>query len=394
VFDFNPYSYEFHDDPYPMYRRLRSEAPVYRNDALGFSALSRYDDVLAALHDPATYCSGQGITLEPSPPLPMLLTTDPPEHTAKRRLVSRAFTPRRIADLEPTIRALSTRYIDAFVEAGTADLVGDYAAKLPMDVISRMLGVPGGDDDMLRAWTNALIDREEGVPDVTPAGIEAYVHLQRYFTEHVARLRRDPGSDLASALIETESDGERLTDIEVVGFCFLLIIAGNETTTKLLGNCLYALQRNPEQKQRVLRDHTRIPDAIEEVLRYDGSTQVMARTVTRDVELHGRRMVAGEKVLLLLGSANRDERRFDNPDVFDIDRRGDTQHVGFGHGIHVCLGAALARLEMRVSLEELLRRIPDYEIDVAQLERVHSGNVRGYSRMPMSFTPNVPEAAP
>jgi cytochrome P450 len=392
VFEFNPYSYEFHDDPFPIYRRLRDEAPAYRHDGLGFWALSRYDDVLGALHDPATYCSGDGITLEPKPPLPMLLTTDPPEHTAMRRVVSRAFTPRRIADLEPTIRDLSTRYIDTFVELGAADLVADYAAKLPMDVISRMLGVPRGDDDMLRAWTNALIDRAEGVPDVTPAGIEAFVNLQRYFTDHVARLRRSPGPDLASALIEAEADGQRLSDIEVVGFCFLLIIAGNETTTKLLGNCLYALQRHPEQKQALLDDLSRLPAAIEEILRYDGSTQVMARTLTRDVGLHGQHMHNGDKVLLLLGSANRDERRFDAPDVFDIGRR-DAQHVGFGHGIHVCLGAALARLEMRLSLEELLRSIPDYEIDVTKLERVHSGNVRGYSRMPMSFTPGAPEAA-
>jgi cytochrome P450 len=393
MLEFNPYAFEFHDDPFPIYRRLRDEAPAYRNERLGFWALSRYDDVLAALHDPGAFCSRGGITLEPSPPLPMLLTTDPPEHTAKRRLVSRAFTPRRIADLEPIVRRLATRYIDGFVEAGTADLVADYAAKLPMDVISRMLGVPPGDDDMLRGWTNALIDREEGEPAVTAAGIEAFGHLHAYFTEHVAALRRAPGDDLASALVEMELDGARLDDTELVGFCFLLIIAGNETTTKLLGNCLSALQRFPAEKQRVIDDPALIPDAIEETLRYDGSTQVMARTLTRDVTKHGETMPAGEKVLLLLGSANRDERMFTAPDTFTLDRNRDVQHVGFGHGIHVCLGAALARLEMRVSLEELLRRIPDYEIDAAASQRVHSGNVRGYARMPMAFTPNRVEAA-
>jgi cytochrome P450 len=392
--EFNPYSWEFHDDPYPTYRRLRDDAPAYCNERLGFWALSRHDDVLAALHDPATYCSRHGITLEPSPPLPMLLTTDPPDHTAMRRLVSRAFTPHRVADLEPTIRALSAKYIDGFVERGDADLVGDYAAKLPMDVISRMLGVPAGDDDdMLRGWTNALIDRAEGVPDVTPEGIDAFAKLYAYFTEHVARLRREPGDDLASALVMVEADGERLSDIEVVGFCFLLIIAGNETTTKLIGNCLYALQRFPEQKSKLLADPSRIPDAVEEILRFDGSTQLMARTTTRGVDLHGIRIPEGEKVLLLLGSANRDERAFDAPDVFDIDRPRDTQHVGFGHGIHVCLGAALARLEMRVSLEELLRRIPDYEIDATRCTRVHSGNVRGWAQVPMSFTPSRREVA-
>jgi cytochrome P450 len=393
MFEFDPYSYEFHDDPFPIYRRLRDEAPAYRNDRLGFWSLSRYDDVLHALHDPATYCSRHGITLEPKPPLPMLLTTDPPEHTAMRRLVSRAFTPRRIADLEPTIRALATRYVDGFVERGHADLIGDYAAKLPMDVISRMLGVPRGDDDELRGWTNALIEREEGNPHVTPAGIEAYAELVRYFAEHVARLRRAPGDDLASALLDAEVDGERMSDTEVVGFCFLLVIAGNETTTKLLGNCLHALQQHPDQKRLLLDDPSRIPDAVEETLRYDGSTQVMARTLTRDVEVRGQRMPEGARVLLLLGSANRDERAFEQPDVFDCTRARATQHVGFGHGIHVCLGAALARLEMRVSLEELLRRVPDLEIDPGGLQRVHSGTVRGYARMPMTFTPGPRETA-
>jgi cytochrome P450 len=393
MLEFNPYAHDFHADPFPTYRRLRDEAPAYRNERLGFWALSRHDDVLAALHDPATFCSAHGITLEPSPPLPMLLTTDPPEHTAKRRLVSRTFTPRRIADLEPTIRDLSTRYIDGFVEQGEADLIADYAAKLPMDVISRMLGVPRGDDDELRGWTNALIDRAEGEPDVTPAGIEAFGHLYRYFTDHVARLRRDPGDDLASALVHTEIDGERLDDLELVGFCFLLIIAGNETTTKLLGNCLHALQCFPDQRRRLLDDPARIPDAIEETLRYEGSTQLMARTLTRDVGLHGEQLATGEKVLLLLGSANRDERVFAAPDRFDLERPKDQQHVGLGHGIHVCLGAALARLEMRVSLEELLRRAPDYELDLDHLARVHNGNVRGYARMPMTFTPGHREAA-
>jgi cytochrome P450 len=387
VLEFNPYSYEFHEDPFPVYRRLRDEAPAYFNEQLGFWALSRYDDVLAALHDPATYCSAHGITLEPSPPLPMVLTTDPPAHTAMRRLVSRAFTPRRIAELEPTIRALSTRHIDDFVERGEADFIADYAAKLPMDVISRLLGVPHGDDDELRAWTNALIDREEGEPAVTPAGIEAFAKLHAYFTAHVERLKATPGDDLASLLVVAEPNGERLSDDELVGFCFLLIIAGNETTTKLLGNALLALQRNPDVKRRLLDEPTAIPDAIEETLRYEGSTQLMARTLTRDVDLHGEHMGEGTKVLLLLGSANRDERVFAGPDTFRLDRPREVQHVGFGHGIHVCLGAALARLEMRVSLEELLHRLPDYEIDEAGLERVHNGNVRGYSRAPMTFTP-------
>ncbi len=380
---FNPYAYEFHDDPFPVYKQLRDDAPCYHDEALGFWALSRYADVVAALHDPDTYCSRYGITLESGNPLPMLLTTDPPEQTRLRRLVSRAFTPRRITELEQPVRALSTTYLGALGDRAEIDLIGDYAALLPMDVIAKLLGVPDGDQQQLRKWSDALLHREEGRPDVTPEGVEAATHLYRYFSAFVTDRRAHPGGDdFTAALIAADSDGERLSDEQVVGFCFLLIIAGNETTTKLLGNCLLALQRFPGERQKVVGDQSRIPDAVEETLRYEGSTQVMARTLTQPVELHGARMPAGDKVLLLLGSGNRDERVWRAPDVFDIDRPWPTHHLGFGHGIHVCLGAALARLEMRISLEEFLARYPRYEIDGSRLERVHSGNVRGYSRMP------------
>jgi cytochrome P450 len=384
VVRFNPYSYEFHEDPFPVYRRLRDDSPCYHDDELGFWALSRYADVLSALHDPDTYCSRFGITLEEGNPLPMMLTTDPPEHTALRRLVSRAFTPRRIADLEPAIRALSTQALDQLPDQDSPDLIGDYAALLPMDVISRLLGVPDGDREQLRGWSDALLHREEGDKDVTPAGVDAAYQLYKYFSAFVADRRAAPGADdLAAALVTLVGADEQLTDDQVVGFLFLLIIAGNETTTKLLGNCLLALQRFPEERAKVLADPARIPDTIEEILRYEGSTQAMARTLTRDTEVHDCKMPEGDKVLLLLGSGNRDERVWDRPDVFDIDRSWPTHHLAFGHGIHVCLGAALARLEMRVSLEEFLGRHPGYEIDESALVRVHSGNVRGYSKMPI-----------
>lgn len=384
---FDPYAHAVHDDPFPFYARLRHEAPVYRNDALGFWALSRYADVLDAFHDHERFSSAGGITLEQKPQFPMLITTDPPQHTKLRRLVSRAFTPRRVSDLEAPIRARASAFIDDLARRGGADLVDDYAGKLPMHVICRMLGVPLGDEDELRGWSDALVHREEGVPDVTPAGLEAAVDLYRYFADLVRTKSADPGDDLTSALVRAEIDGERLTDQDVVGFCFLLIIAGNETTTKLIGNMLLALQRFPAERAKLLADPARIPDAIEEILRFDGSTQVIARTLTTAVTRHDVTMPAGDKVLLLIGSANHDETVFDRPDVFDIDR--DKQlHLGFGHGIHVCLGAALARLEMRVSLEELLARIPDYLIDEDHLVRVHSGNVRGYAHMPITYAPS------
>jgi cytochrome P450 len=388
--DFNPYAWDFHEDPFPMYRRLRDEAPAYHHPDLDFWALSRYHDVLDALHDPDTFCSRHGITLEDRSPLPMVITMDPPEHTAMRRLVSRAFTPKRMADLEDSIRTLSTGYLDQMLErlagTGECDLIADYAAQLPMDVISRMLGVPEGDQDELREWTDLMLVRDEGRPEITPEGEEAGAHLFQYFLDHTRATRRAgaEGDDLTSALIRIEADGKRLDDLEVVAFGFLLIIAGNETTTKLLGNAAYWLTRFPEQKAKLLADPELIPEAVEEVLRYEGSTQLMARTLTRDVERHGRTLPEGAKVLLLLGSGNRDERVWDEPDRFDVTRSRPVQHLAFGHGVHVCLGAALARLEMRVSLEELHRRLPGYEVDHDRCVRIHSGNVRGYSRVPLT----------
>jgi hypothetical protein len=385
---FNPYSYEFHEDPFPVYRALRDDAPCYHNPDLDFWAISRYDDVLAALHDPHTYCSRYGISLEQDNALPMLLTTDPPDHTELRRAVSRAFTPRRVADLEPEVRTLAKTFLQGLVAKSEGDLVADYAARLPMDVIARMLGVPAADEGQLRVWTNALLDRDEGVPDVTPAGLAAATHLYKYFCEFVASRRAtiaagNAPDDLTSALCAAGTGADALDVQQVVGFLFLLIIAGNETTTKLLANCLLALQQFPAERRKVVADPERIPDAVEEILRYEGSTQFMARTLTRPVELHGEQMPEGAKVLLLLGSANRDERVWDRPDEFSLDRASSVQHVGFGHGIHVCLGAALARLEMRVSLEEILATMPEYEIDEDRCTRVHSGNVRGWASVPI-----------
>jgi cytochrome P450 len=220
---------------------------------------------------------------------------------------------------------------------------------------------------------------------ITPAGEEAGGRVFEYFLADVRAKRNAPGDDLTSNLLDVEVDGERLSDIDIVAFCFLLIIAGNETTTKLIGNSINWLSRNPDQRQLIIDDPALIPDAVEETLRYDGSTQLMARTLTTDVEKYERTMRAGTKVLILLGSANRDERFWDRPDDFDI-RREKKQQLAFGHGLHVCLGAALARLEMRVSLEEIHKRLPDYEVDRDGLKRMHSGNVRGYTKMPMRFT--------
>ena len=384
---YSPYAYEIHEDPYPTYKRLRDEAPVYYNPQLDFYALSRFHDVWNAFQEWDTFSSAEGVSLEQSSTArpPMIIAMDPPRQQKLRRLVSKAFTPRRMAELEPTVRALTRKYLEPVISRGACDFVQDFAAKLPMDVISTMMGVAEGDQDMLRGWADTLLHREEGKSEIPQAGLEASGKLARYFAEDLARRRRRRGGDLISALLDAEVDGERLTDAEIVGFCFLLVIAGNETTTKMLGNAMVLLDRHTEQRAWLVANPGVLAGAVEEVVRYDNSSQMLARVLTRDVALHGTTMRAGRKLLLLIGSANRDERAIERPDEFDV--RREPSHLAFGHGIHVCLGASLARLEGRVALEEVLPRMPDYAVDTAGLVRVHSANVRGYSQVPIRFTP-------
>ena len=388
--ELDPYAYEFHEDPYPLYARLRAEAPAYRNEALGFWALSRHADVLAAFKDWETFSSRHGVSLDldafhaHAEATMSFLAMDPPRHDRLRALVSRGFTPRRVQALEPRIRALAVAYLDAVREDGACDFIRDVAGKLPMDVISELLGVPPADRAQLRTWADLVVHREEGVRSLPPAAAESALRMLHYFTEMLAERRRRRRDDLTGALLEAEIDGDRLSDREIVGFLFLMVVAGNETTTKLLGNALYWLWRNPEQRALVRRDPSLVPRWVEETLRYDNSTQALARILNRDVELHGEKLRAGERVVLLIGSANRDERAFPEPDRFDLLR--DTRaSLSFGQGTHFCLGASLARLEGVVALEELWRRMPDYEIEPAGLARVHSVNVRGFAALPLRW---------
>jgi cytochrome P450 len=370
---------------------LRAEAPVYRNERLGFWALSRHADVLAAFRDTARFSNRNGVSLDPAASTPeaqatmSFLAMDPPRHTRMRALVSRGFTPRRIAELEPRIREIARRHIDRFIDAGRCDFIADFAGKLPMDVISEMLGVPEADRDQLRQWADAVVHRDEGATDVPPAALEAAANIFAYFRDLIAARRTHPCTDLTGAILAAEIDGDRLSDYEVLGFLFLMIIAGNETTTKLLGNALYWLWRNPDQRDLVRADPGLIPRWVEETLRYDGSTQALARTVTTDLVLHGQTLRADERVVLLIGSANRDERVFADPDRFDI-QRDTSAMLSFGHGTHFCLGAALARLEGRIALEEVHARLREYEIDVCGIVRVHSVNVRGFAALPIEFS--------
>jgi cytochrome P450 len=391
VIRFDPFDYAFHEDPYPVYRRLREEAPVYWNEEHGFWALSRHADVLAGFKDWEHFTNTGGISLEvgelseDSTAVLSILAMDPPRHDRIRALVSKGFTPRRVADLEPSIRALAVRYLERAGEAGEMDFVADFAGRIPMDVVSEMLGVPESDRDELRAWSDTILHREEGVRGVPPAGVAASGRLLGYFVGVVAERRRRPGPDLASALCAAELDGERLSDKDIIAFLYLMIIAGNETTTKLLANAVHWLQSHPAARKEVGESPALVPQWVEETLRFDNSTQLMARTVREDFSYEGHAMKRGQKVLLLIGSANRDERVFPDPDVFDL-HRDTSAHLSFGRGTHFCLGAALARLEAKVALEEVLRRIPDFEIDEARAVRVHSTNVRGFAALPMRFS--------
>ncbi|MFP6664379.1 MAG: cytochrome P450 [Deltaproteobacteria bacterium] len=386
--EFSPYAYEFHEDPYPIYRRLREEAPVYRSDKENFWALSRHADVLAGFKNSKDLSNSHGVSPDPSTRSEMarlgtsFLGMDPPEHTAFRSLVSRTFTPRRVAALEPAIRATARGYLDELATRTHFDLIDDFAGLLPMDVISEMLAVPPADRAELRRNADRLVHREPELHDVPPAATIAFAALREYFEQHIERLRRHPGDDLLSGLIVLAADNDILSDDQLLSFCNLFVVAGNETTTKLIGNAVYWLAKNPAERAKVAADPTRIPAWVEETLRFDNSTQLLMRLVVNDIEIEGTTIAAGEYIALLVGAANRDPAVFPNPEVFDLDR--DTSStLAFGKGTHFCLGASLARLEGRVALEEFWKRFPDYRIEETGIERVHSVNVRGFAHLPL-----------
>lgn len=390
--ELNPFSYEFHEDPYPTYRWLREHAPLYRNERMDFWALSRFADVMAAYIDWQTYSSVEGLILERLDPkyleaTPMMIFQDPPRHDRLRKLVSRAFTPRRVAELEPFVRDMTVRLLEPLVAAGGGDFVKDFSTPLPMDVIFTLLGVPAADRRQLREWTDVALHRDPDSPATPPRAIEAMMNSMRYWYQLLPELRRQPNDGLICALfdaeIETDDGTTRLTDGEIIGFCSLLGAAGSETTTRLLANAAVLFARHPAEYAKILAAPARIPEAIEEVLRHSGPTHYAARTVTHDVELYGRTVPKGDRILLLIASANRDEREYPDPDRFDVGRRI-PQLITFGQGVHFCLGASLARLESRVAVEEFARRFPRYTVDEARAERVHMSNVHGYSSLPFA----------
>jgi cytochrome P450 len=390
---FDPFSADFFDDPYDTYRALRDHAPVYHNARYGFWALSRFDDVIAAHQDWRTFSSAHGVTLHDlraadPPPAASIIYLDPPAHERLRNLVSRVFTPRAIAALEPMVRRVVGTTLDAVRGRSDFDAVADFAAPFPVEVISAMLGVPPADRQAVRLCTDALLHREPNDPAPTPAGIEAGMRQHMYFLDLVAEKRRHPADDVMTRLCEAEVPGangpQRLGDGEIAGFASLLAAAGSETVTKLIGSGVVLFHRWPEEWAKVLADPGRIPSAVEEILRYWAPSQYQGRFATAPSTFHGVTIPAGAATLLLTGAASRDERAYPDPDRFDIGRRQQIP-LGFGYGIHSCLGAALARLESRVAFEEIRSRYPRLRVDEGGLRRVHMSNVAGFSHVPVSI---------
>jgi cytochrome P450 len=388
---YNPFSYAIQEDPYPTYRRLRDEVPLYHNPEIGFWALSRFADVWDATLDWETFSSKAGPSIErpvkEGDPAMSFIAMDPPRQTRFRNLVSRRFTPRAIAGLEPEVRRIARKHLDRLPKGG-CDLLQEFAAKLPMDVISAMLGIPEGTRDQVRIWANDTLERDPDDPRPPARALEAMAKLDAAMRELVQQRRADPQDDLISELVQAQIDegGSRreLGEREILAYIGLLAAAGNETTTKLIGNATVLLARHPQQRELLWKEPQRIPCAIEEVLRYEAPSQYQGRITTRETRWHGSTIPAGERVILVTGAACRDEREFNRPDAFDVTRTPERQ-LYFGYGQHICIGKSLARLETQVALEEMAQRFPNYEVDDAGLVRTHQSHVRGYAHVPIRY---------
>lgn len=387
---YDPYDFDIDADPYPVFRRLREEQPLYYNERYDFFALSRFDDVQAASVDWKTYISGKGTLLEiiksdiELPP-GSIIFEDPPNHDLHRGLLSRVFTPRRMLDIEPKVREFCANTLDPLVGSGGFDFIADLGAQMPMRTIGMLLGIPESDQEAIRdRIDDGLRLDESGMPDVSAQTI-ANAGANDVLAGYIDWRAEHPSDDLMTELLNAEYEdltGTRrtLTRDEVLGYVGLLAAAGNETTTRLIGWTGKVLSDHPGQRQEIVEDRGLVPNTIEEVLRYEPPSPVQARYVTRDVEHHGRSVPAGSAILLLTGAANRDDRKFPDGDRFDIHRTID-HHLSFGYGIHFCLGAALARLEGRVALEALLPHLRGVRRASAQRSMLDSFLVRGPSRL-------------
>jgi cytochrome P450 len=390
--EFDPFSDVFFNDPYPTYKRLRDEAPIYFNETYGFYAITRHEDVSEAYKNHAVFSSSHGVDLHTmtsdEPIHPILIMMDPPEHNRMRVLVSRVFTPRAVQALEPMVREVITGFLDQ-ADPKKFDVVHDFSALFPVEIITRMLGVPPESRQDVRLWLDRTLTREPGQIGMSEDGLAAAMESGLMYYNLIVAKRENPGDDMISRLIAAEiknDDGttSQLDDVEIAGFTSLLGGAGAETVTKLIGNAAVLFADNPAEWQKVLDDPERIPAAVEEILRMHPPAQYVGRWTLEDVTLHGVTIPKDSPVLLVNGSASRDERYYDDPDTFNIDRE-QGQNIGFGYGIHSCLGAALARMESRIAIELLRERMPRYELDRAGLRRVNMTNVAGFSHVPVTL---------
>jgi len=388
----DPLDEKYKVDPHPIWRRLRDEAPLYYNEHLDFYAVSRFADVDAFSRDPQTFCSSHGTVMEMIGPEPtsmeIMIFMDPPDHTRYRRLVSKAFTPRRMALLEQDIRQLCVSLLDAQTGKSSFDYVQDFGARVPAYVIAALLGVPPEDRDMVRGWIDESFHLDPELGMYNDVSAEAMGKLMEYVTAQVADRQSSPRDDMFTDLLNGEivdEDGQlrRLTMEQAANFSLLIGSAGTETVARLLGWAALTLDDNPDQRAELATDASLIPNAVEELLRYEAPSPVQSRWCTADVEVHGQTIPADSKVVMITGSAGRDERAFPDADRFDIHRNID-HHLSFGYGIHFCLGAALARMEGRVALEETFKRFPEWSVDREGAVPLYTSTVRGYSRLPIS----------
>ena len=389
---YDPYSRPFQEDPYPLYKRFRDEEPCAYNPQADFYALFRFEDVLNATLDWETMSSTYGPSLENRGEIPggffSIIGMDPPAHTKLRNVISRGFTPRRIGALEAEIRGIAKNYLEPLAARDAFDFEQEFAVKFPMDVISALLGIPEEDRDAYRHSIDEGLNRD---PDggLDPTAISAISASQGYIAGLIAQRRKQPREDLVTVLAQAEFedvDGvqRRLSDPECVAFMTLLAGAGAETTAKLLGHAIYLLWKHPDQRQSLWDDPARIPNAIEEMLRYEAPSQFQGRVALRDSTWHGVLIPAGARVALVTGSACRDEREYPDPDRFDVTRAHERE-LYFGHGHHVCIGKSLARLETRIALEEIAARFPRYEVDESGITRTYQAHVKGYVNLPISI---------
>ncbi len=390
VCHYDPYDFEIDRDPYPTWRRMRDEAPLYYNEQYDFYALTRFADVEAGLIDWETYRSGKGTLLELirvdfEVPPGLVLFEDPPIHDVHRSLLSRVFTPRRMNAIEPKVREFCARALDPLVGGDGFDFVADLGAQMPMRTIGMLLGIPESDQEAIRDRLDESLKIEEGQAGVDASQAVLYAEM---FAEYVDERLKRPTDDLMSELLTAEFDDEtgrtrRLSREEALTYINLIAAAGNETTTRLIGWTGKVLAEHPDQRREIAADRSLVPQTIEEVLRYEAPSPVQARFVARDVEHHGRTVPKGSVMLLLNGAANRDERQFPDGESFDIHREIG-HHLSFGYGLHFCLGAALARLEGRVALDEVLARWTDWEVDTDRAVQAHTSTARGWERLPVT----------